>query len=60
MFSAADKLKCVVRELKLRHRVYARRVAAGIMHRATAAHEIEVMEEIVKDYEKRVEEERLI
>jgi hypothetical protein len=60
MFSSADKLRCVLRELRMRQRVYPRRVDAGRMHRSTAEHEIALMEEIVKDYEKQEQEERLI
>jgi len=60
MFSTGDKLRCVLRELRMRQRVYPRRVAAGRMHRATAEHEIELMEAIVKDYEQREQEERLV
>jgi len=60
MFSAEEKYKCALRELRLRRRVYPRWVDAGRMLRATAAHEIEVMLEIVEDYAKKAKEERLV
>lgn len=60
MFTAEDKLKCALRELKMRRAVYPRRIQLQQMHAATAEHEIAVMEEIAKDYEQQVEKERLI
>lgn len=60
MFSAEDKLKCALRELKMRRAVYPRRIQLKQMHVTTAEHEIAVMEEIAKDYEQQVEKERLI
>jgi len=60
MFTAADKHKCALRELKKRARLYPRWVEAGRMHKATADHEMALMEEIAKDYERQEQEERLI
>ena len=48
--TAADKLKCVERELKMRYRVYARWVDKGKMTQKQADREIELMEEIAADY----------
>jgi hypothetical protein len=48
--TAADKLKCINRELAYRYRVYARRVDNGKMTQKQADREIELMEEIAADY----------
>lgn len=48
--TAADKLKCVERELAYRYRVYARRVDNGKMTQKQADREIQLMEEIAADY----------
>jgi hypothetical protein len=50
MFTDADKLACIERELKLRRRHYPRWVKAGTLHEADARHEIAVMEAIRADY----------
>jgi hypothetical protein len=60
MFTATDKLKCVLRELRMRQKVYPRRIRAGYMHQSTADHEIELMREIVDDYQQQAERERLL
>jgi len=49
-FTNAEKYKCAERELRMRYRVYERRVDAGQMSRATADREIHLMEEIAADY----------
>jgi len=54
-FSETEKLKCIERELRMRYRVYERRVDAGQMTRASADREIHLMEEIAADYRARVE-----
>jgi hypothetical protein len=59
-FTAADKLKCVQRELKMRQQVYGRRCARGEMDPAWATREIALMEEIVADYKTQAEKERLL
>ena len=48
--TAADKLKCVERELKMRYRVYPRLVDNGKRTQQWADREIELMEEIAADY----------
>jgi hypothetical protein len=60
IITAADKLKCAERELKMRQRVYERWVEEGKMSAGKAAHEIACMEEIVADYKAAVEKERLL
>jgi hypothetical protein len=49
-FTVSEKLKCVERELRMRYRVYERRVDAGQMSRATADRELALMEDIAADY----------
>ncbi|MCA1452886.1 hypothetical protein I6F35_06575 [Bradyrhizobium sp. BRP22] len=58
--SALDKLHCAERELKLRYRVYPRRVDAGQMSQRTADREIAVMEEIAADLRAAAEREGLL
>ena len=58
--SAADKLVCAERELKLRTRVYARWVDEGKMTKAQAKHEIACMAAIVQDYVVAAAKERLL
>ena len=55
MYTAEEKLACVKRELAMRHRVYPSWVDKGRMTSEKAAHEIAVMEAIVRDYERDVE-----
>jgi len=50
IITAADKLACAERELKMRQRVYLRWIEDGRMSAGKAAHEIAVMEAIVADY----------
>lgn len=59
-FTADQKLAAIERELKLRRRVYARRVAEKRMTQALANEQIAVFEEIEADYRKLAEKERLI
>ena len=59
MITAAEKLACAERELRLRQQVYPGRVYRGRMTRCKAAHEIAVMEAIVEDYRAAVEKEKL-
>ena len=49
----ADKLECVERELRMRHRTYIRLVRGGRMSVDVADREIILMQEIVKDYRER-------
>lgn len=60
MFTAAEKLKCVQRELQLRRVVYARRVAEKKMSETSSKREIALMEAIVEDYLKQAEQEKLL
>jgi len=47
MISIDDQVKCVEREIKMRHSVYARRVADKKMTQAQADREIEAMEAVL-------------
>jgi hypothetical protein len=51
------KLKCLVREVGIRRAVYPKRVAEGKMDQRAAVYEIEVMEAILADYQKRARDE---
>lgn len=54
IFTAADKLAAVRREIAMRRRVYPRWVEAGRMTQAKADEEIAVMEAIAADCEQAV------
>jgi hypothetical protein len=60
IITAADKLKCAERELKMRQSVYPRWIDAGKLSAGRAAHELAAMAAIVEDYRKQVEGERLL
>jgi len=60
MITNEDKLKCVRRELAMRRNVYPKWVSSNRMKQEQADHEIAVMATVVEDYEKLVEQERLI
>jgi hypothetical protein len=60
VYSAAEKKACAERELKMRERVYPRWVAGGKMTASKADTEIAIMREIVADYAKLAERERLL
>jgi hypothetical protein len=51
MWSAEDKYRCARRELALRIRVYARRVAEGKMTQEDSGREIAIMSAIATDYQ---------
>jgi hypothetical protein len=51
-----DKYREVRRELALRRHVYRRRVRSGTMTQAQADRQIEVMESIVEDYRRLLDE----
>ena len=55
MWSAEEKLACAKRELVLRIRVYAKKVAEGKMSQEAAGREIALMSAIAEDYRKLVE-----
>lgn len=57
MFTAADKLACVKRELGYRIRVYKRLVAEGKLSERQAQREIAIMGAIVDDYSEVVKRE---
>lgn len=59
-YSTSDKLIVVERELKMRRRVYPRRVADGRMTQPQADFEIAVMEAIAEDYRAIEQKERLL
>ncbi len=58
MKTAAEKLACVEREIKMRKRVYPRWVADGRMTQQKADAEIATMEEIAEDYRVPAEKEK--
>lgn len=58
--TAADKLACAERELKMRRRVYPRWVHDDRMSAGKAEHEIACMEAIVADYKAAAEKDRLL
>lgn len=60
IFTAAEKLVCLEREIKMRKRVYPRWVSDRRMSQAKADDEISVMEAIAEDYRKLAAGERLI
>ncbi len=51
----ADKITCLQREVKMRHRAYPRWVSQGRMTLAQADHEIAVMTAVLADYEAQVQ-----
>jgi hypothetical protein len=57
IITTADKLACAKRELAMRKNVYPRWVQQNKLSAGKAAHEILVMEEIVRDYEDALVEE---
>jgi hypothetical protein len=59
-FTDQDKLEAVERELRMRVRVYERRVADGKMSQQKANHEIAVLRAIVADYQARVAQGQLL
>ncbi len=60
IITAAEKLACAERELKMRKHVYPRWVDQYKMSAGKAAHEIACMEAIVADYKAAAEKERLL
>ena len=60
LFSLADKIRCVEREINLRRRVYARWVSEGRMKPENAAHEIGCMEAVLADLRAVEASERLL
>lgn len=49
-FTNSDKFECLQREIKMRKRVFPRRVQQGKMKQAEADREIACMEAIAEDY----------
>lgn len=49
-FTDRDKFECLQREIKMRKRVFPRRVAQGKMKQTEADREISCMEAIAEDY----------
>ena len=60
MITVKEKLQCVERELKYRHRVYDRLVERGKMSEPQRQYEIKVMGTIAEDYRKIAEQEALL
>lgn len=60
IFTAADKLAAVRREIAMRRRLYPRWVENKLMTQSKADEEIAVMEAIAADIERQVEWERLL
>jgi hypothetical protein len=58
MITIRDKLNCVLRELRLRRRLYPRAIAHGRMTQEEAKREIEIMEAIEADYVQKLAESR--
>jgi hypothetical protein len=58
--TAADKLACAERELRLRQRNYHRFIATGRMSVRKASYELAVMRAICEDYRAAAEKERLL
>jgi hypothetical protein len=56
----ADKIACLQREVKMRHRAYPRWVSQERMTQAQADHEIAVMTAVLADYEARVTEAQFV
>jgi hypothetical protein len=59
-FTAAEKQACAEREVRLRQRVYGRRVAEGKMTPALADRETRLMQAIADDYAAAAAKERLL
>jgi hypothetical protein len=60
IYTAKEKLDAVQREIRMRRRVYPRRVSEQRMTQQLADREIAVMEAVAKDYEDLAVKERLI
>lgn len=60
IFTAAEKLEAVRRELAYRRRVYPRRIAAERMTQSLADRQIRIFEAIAADYQAAAERERLL
>lgn len=55
MITDEDKHREAVREVSLRHGVYARRVAAGLMRQADADRQLAIMRAIAEDYRRKIQ-----
>jgi hypothetical protein len=51
--SREEKIACLKREIEQRHKVYPRLISNGAMSMEFAARQIEVMQDILEDYERR-------
>jgi len=51
-YTLTQKIAALERELRLRFRVYPRRVERGTMSQNVASHEINIMKAIIEDYRK--------
>lgn len=60
IFTATEKHTAILRELKMRRRVYPGWVSTGKISPHEAAHQIAVMEAIAEDYEKLAQSECLL
>ncbi len=60
IITAADKLACAEREVKMRERAYPRWIEDGRISAGKAAHEIATMKAIADDYRVSAEKERLL
>lgn len=58
--TAAEKQACAEREVRLRERVYPRRVAEGKMTQAQADRETRIMRAVANDYAELAKAERLL
>ena len=59
-FTADEKYKAILRELKHRRSLYPLLVSRGRMTQEQAKHELEIMTAIGQDYEHELERERLL
>lgn len=60
MFTAEDKLKEIMREMKLRRRLYPQWIEVGKIDASDARRRIEIMAEIALEYEALAQKERLL
>ena len=59
-YTEAQKLEAITRELKLRRRVYPRRIEKGHMTQQLADYQLDIFEAIRSDYEERAAKDRLL
>lgn len=60
IYTAEEKRSAILREINYRKYVYGKRVAAGSMKQVSADRGLAIFEQILADYDKMVEAERLL